>query len=352
LGLESSFSSSPNTDDLRLAASLRYSDLWSLGHTVSANYVVAPQDRTQQEVFAATYSAPVLGTPWTILVSGFSSNSNVAALGGTNVLGNGYQIGVRGIYRLPGSIYQTLGFGVDFKNFNQDIFVGNVNASTSPIRYLPLAIDYTAARETENTSLEVNAGVTLGLRVVKRALLAECEGSNGQTIPCLVDQFETRAPNSRENFLRFTFGASYTLTSKKDFIGIFKLNGQIADSPLVTNEQFGVGGQTSVRGYFVSEAVGDEGVNASVQGETPSFFDSGFIDELRLFGYSDFGYVRSQFPLAGQADDFRLLSVGAGVRIRLFEHFTGQAMFAAPLLDGPLTKTGQPRFTFSARGEF
>ncbi len=342
---------SPNTEDLRVAASLRYSDLWSLGHTIALNYVVAPENRQQQEVIAGSYSAPLIGTPWTILVSGFRSNSNVAALGGTNVLGNGYQVGIRGIYRLPSSLFQTLSFGVDWKDFNQDIRIGGAVASTAPVRYLPLTVEYAVAKETESTSFDATASASMGLRVVKRTLCFDA----GPGLPCIPDdQFTNRAANSRENFFRFNLLANFQAATKSDWVGAVRFSAQISDSPLVTNEQYAVGGLTSVRGYFVSEAVGDDGVNFGFEGRAPSFASliGGPLDELRVFGFVDVGYVRVRQPQPEQASHFTLFSGGAGVRLRLFDAITGEALVAVPMTDGPLTGAGKPRFTFSARGQF
>lgn len=342
---------SPNTEDLRLAANFRYSDLWGAGHTVGFNYVVSPENRQQQEVFAASYTAPIWGTRWSVLVSGFASNSNVAALGGTNVLGNGYQVGARAIYRLPGETFQTLSFGVDFKNFNQDIVIPNAGTVRTPIRYLPLVLEYQLARQTENSSFDGTATVTAGLRAIRRQLCL----SDTAAVNCVPeDQFTRRTVNGFENFMRFNLLLNYSRASKSDFLGTFRFSGQVADGALVTNEQFAVGGLTSVRGYFVSESVGDEGANVQVEGALPSLAGriGGPVDELRLFGFTDYGYVRIRSPLAGQTADFELLSIGLGVKMRLFEHFVGQALFASPMLEGPLTKSNRPRFTFTAKGEF
>ena len=40
---------SPSTEPLRVIGSVRYTDLWRIGHTVSASYIVSPQDRHQTE---------------------------------------------------------------------------------------------------------------------------------------------------------------------------------------------------------------------------------------------------------------------------------------------------------------
>src|SRR3546814_14538001 len=90
---------SANTEPLRLLGTVRYNNLWQAGHAISGTYVVSPQNRENTEVFAGSYLAPVWNTPWSLLLYGYKSNSNIASLGGTNVLGDGYSIGLREILR-------------------------------------------------------------------------------------------------------------------------------------------------------------------------------------------------------------------------------------------------------------
>ncbi|MCT6962764.1 hypothetical protein M1742_24825, partial [Salmonella enterica subsp. enterica serovar Typhimurium] len=80
---------SADTPELRTIANVRYDNLWQAGHAISATYIVAPQNRNAAEVYALSYLAP-LSTSWSLLGSGYKSNSNANTLGGTNVLGKGH----------------------------------------------------------------------------------------------------------------------------------------------------------------------------------------------------------------------------------------------------------------------
>lgn len=343
---------SPNTTDLRLTAGLRTTNLWQAGHSLSFTYAVAPRNRAESEVFSLSYTAPMIGTPWTLLAYGYKSNSNVAALGGTNVLGNGYQIGVRGIYRLPSTAtFQTLSIGVDYKNFEQDIFVAGENVGSAPIQYLPLVLEYSLTREREQSTINFVLGTTMGLRLVKQVNCIEIT-PNAPCVP--VDQFQTREINSFENFVRLNAEVNGTFATQKDFVLALRLAGQVADSHLVTNEQFGIGGLTTLRGYFLSEAVGDDGIVGSTEIRLPSLASSlgEFVDEARGFAFVDAGHVKVRSALPEQKDSFDLVSVGGGVKLRLFNLFTGEFLLGVPLIDGASTKAGKLRATFSAKGEF
>lgn len=344
----------PLTKPLRITASLSYADLWKQGHTVSATYVVAPQDRRQSEVFLASYTAPLHGTPWTLSLSGYKSNSNVAALGGVNVLGNGYQIGVRAIYRLPGDkVLQSLNFGFDYKNFKQNTSVADQLAQRQPIEYLPLAAGYGLSLGTDKTNLDLNIAVTAGFRAFKRIRCFDPDPA-----VCAqgfeFDQFKNKGTDSDENFVHANLDLTLRHAFKHDFIGTMRLYGQIADSHLIPNEQFSIGGMSTVRGYLLSEGVGDIGYATSLQLDGPSIASGlpSFVDELRLFGFVDHGQVRMINPGPDETRFTSLLSVGGGARIKLFKHISGELAVGLPLRNGPNSPSDSVRTTFSAKSEF
>ncbi|WP_293882158.1 ShlB/FhaC/HecB family hemolysin secretion/activation protein [Sphingomonas sp.] len=362
------------TSRLRLSGSTRYTDVFKLGHTLSANFIFAPQRKSDSSVVAASYVAPLLDSPWTLSISGYRSNSDIAALGGTNVLGNGYQVGVRAAYRLPvktGS--QSIGFALDFKNFNQDVLVGGVSVGRTPIRYIPLTVDYSAfggdsessfAKKFGTSTFGVTAGATLGLRAIKRQLCidtsvgqskvvdrSQCNSSLPNRI--LSDQFTNSAVSSSENFVHFNLGFNYSLATPSDWVFASSWNVQIADVHLVTNEQFSAGGRSTVRGYFESEAVGDQGFVSTFELAGPSLATllGKSVDELRAYAFVDSAYIRSLSVLPGVNSTTRLLGVGGGARLRLFDHISGEVIVGVPLNAGPASKKGEPRMVFVVRGE-
>jgi hemolysin activation/secretion protein len=344
----------PSTEPLRVTGSLSYSDLWYQGHTIAASYVVAPQDPSQSQAVAGSYTAPIHGTPWTLSLSGYWSNSNVAALGGTNVLGNGYQVGLRAIYRLPNEkVLQNFNFGFDYKNFKQNAMIADQLAQQQPIEYLPLAAGYGLSLGSDKTNLDVNLGITAGFRVFKRVRCYDPDPTvcaNGYAF----DQFKNKGTDSDENFVHANLDLTLRQAFKHDFVGTLKLYGQVADSHLIPNEQFAIGGMSTVRGYLLSEAVGDLGYVVSVQLDGPSLAPKlpGFVDELRLFTFLDHGQVRIMNPLPDEIRSTSLLSVGGGARLKLFKHFTGELAVGVPLRTGPNTSSDSVRTTFSAKGEF
>jgi len=365
---------SANTRPLRLSGSTRYTDMWQLGHTLQANFIVAPQRRSDSSVIAASYTAPILGSPWTLSVSGYKSNSNIAALGGTNVLGNGYQIGARAGLRLPArDSSQSVGFAVDYKDFEQDVLFGGVSVGKTPIRYVPITLDYSIfgsdadskfAKRIGNATFGVTASATLGFRAIKRLLCIDTTGGQSQVVDrakcgtapnfVLDDQFTNSSVFSSENFVHFNVGFNYSLATSSDIVLTTSWNMQVSDVHLVTNEQFSAGGRSTVRGYFESEAVGDQGFVSTFELAAPSLapYLGKYVDELRIYAFSDSGYVRTLSTLPGTDNVAKLLSVGGGARLKVFNRLYGEVLVGWPLNAATTTRKGEPRTVFVVRGEF
>lgn len=342
---------SPNTAPLRLTGSTRYTNLWQLGHTLTAGFSIAPERLSDSAAIFGSYSAPLIGTPWTLILSGYKSNSNIAALGGTNVLGNGYQIGAQAIYRLPfDRDYHAFRVGIDYKDFKQDIGLRGTTISNAPISYVPMTLGYNASISREKSALDVSLATTLGLRVIKRITCFD------PTAPiCLPeDQFTNREVDSTENFAHINLDMTYTASFPGDWVSEVKFSGQYSDSHLVSNEQFSIGGLSTVRGYYQSEAVGDRGIAGSIEFRAPSLatYLGTFVDELRFFSFMESGIVSVIDPLPDTQSVFHIGSFGGGLRVKILGRFTGEVMVGLPVASTNETKKGEPRYTFSVKGEF
>lgn len=331
-----------DTKPLRVSGTVRYSDLWQLGHTVSFTYLTAPERMSDAQVFAGSYLAPVWGTPWNVLVYGYNSNSDVATFGGATVLGKGYAIGVRGIYQLPSpaNLAQSLNFGADFKHFDEDVILTSGDPTQTPIDYVPFVLSYSLQYAGQVSSANVTVSGTAGLRGL---------GSGA-------GDFDQKRFHGAANFVHLNLDADYTRSLGNDQSIFLRVSGQLANQPLVSSEQFSAGGLTSVRGYLQSEVVGDDGVLGQAELRFPSFapvlkFVPG-LDEWRFYVFADAAKLWVQDPLADQQDRFTLYSVGVGSRMQLLDHIKGDLVIGWPLRDGPVHDYAHPYAFFSVKSEF
>ena len=90
------------------------------------------------------------------------------------------------------------------------------------------------------------------------------------------------------------------------------MRGQYQYSPdaLISGEQFGLGGLSSVRGTAIERPIsGDKGVSATLEITTPELMPG-----LRLLGFVDAGWLGNNNPTPPKPTTDRLASVGLGLR--------------------------------------
>ncbi|SFS13473.1 Hemolysin activation/secretion protein [Dyella sp. OK004] len=326
---------SADTPVLRTIGNVRYDNLWQRGHAISATYIVAPQDRNAAEVYALSYLAPV-GDGWSLLGSGYKSNSNANTLGGTTVLGKGNAVSLQATRLLPtlGTYSQSLSFGVSRKHFDQNISIGS-QTSKVPITYFPAAVTYNGQRIGEKSS----TGFTLAGNFGWRGM-----GSDRNA-------FDNQRFNARQNFAYLRADFNYTRVFKGDYSLAFRASGQLADSPLISSEQFAAGGASSVRGYLSAEDTGDNGAIGSVELRSPSIASwvGDAVNDWRFHFFIDGSRVLLIDPLPDQRGRFTLLSTGVGTRFVLFRYLNGELEYAYPLKDGARTKAHDGRLLFNVK---
>lgn len=361
------------TDPIRLNASLRHTNLFQLGHTIAVTYAVSPRQRSDSEAFSGTYSAPIWGTPWSILLIGRTSNTETAALGGVDVLSDGYEIGVRGIRILPqfGNFSHSFTFGFDHKLANEDTVIGDADPLQAPIRTWPLSASYTLQHNTENAQASATLGVTAGIRGLGSGVF-EFQGNTPRcaAVPtpndCTPDQIAEDQANARDgrrafsepNFVVASLGADYTRNLGNDWLATVRFNGQYSNGPLIPAEQFSSGGLNTVRGYLISELTGDDGLQGTLEFRTPSI--SPFLyerlgrnfDQLRVFAFVDGAMTRRRRALPGEDSSGSLGSAGGGFLVDMFGVIQSNLVVAIPFIEGAVSGAGDPRFTFSVRAEF
>jgi hemolysin activation/secretion protein len=324
---------SSDTTPLRLDASLSYDNLFQRGDTISLSYQIAPQDPNNAEVFSGSYLARLPGTDAvTLLLYGLVSNSNVATVGSTNVVGKGQVVGLRSIVTLPGAagFFDTLSAGMDYKHFDQNVTLGG-STLPSPITYYPLTASYSASWQGAASQTQFDIGPTLSIRGL---------GSDPNT-------FDNKRYLAESNFIYVRGDLSRLQTLFRGFQIYAKTQFQLANEPLVNSEQFSVGGQDTVRGYLESEVLGDNAIIGSLEIRTPAITALGpKVTDWRVYGFAEGGQASILDPLPQQQAIFDLASVGVGTRVQLVDHLNGLVDVALPLITSVNTTADRPRVEF------
>lgn len=331
---------SANTTALRVNGSVTDNNFLQRGDSLALSFQVAPERAADAKVFSTYYLTRFTGVAGlSLMLQGTKQDSNISTLGGAAVTGRGETLGARALLRLPGAkaFVQSLALGIDYKHFDQTLRVAG-NALVAPITYWPLSLNYNAAVFGEKRETDLNLGVTLHLRGL---------GSNPA-------EFSNRRYQAEGNFLFLRGEISHTreLTHGAQLFG--RLQGQLANQPLLDSEEFSGGGLGTARGYLESEGVGDSALFGTVELRSPPLVNgtSGPFTEFRVYLFGDGGFLTLHDPLPQQDAHYHLASLGLGARFRLQSRVQGSLDAGAPLLTQAQSRRGDLRFTFRLWSDF
>lgn len=332
---------SGDTSRTRLGTMLRYDNLWQREHSLTLNAQVAPEDLDESEVLSLSYLFRLPGQDDLMALYAVRSRSNVAAVGDLSVIGNGDIHGARYIVPLRGreNFFHSLTLGIDRKDFLESVVLQGADALNTPISYTPIVVEYSSTRQSKNGIVEFGAGTTIGLRNVL--------GNNEQ-------EFADKRFKASASYLALRLHAGSTRKLPGGFTLAGEIDSQFASGPLISSEQFGAGGQDGVRGYRESEALGDDGLRASVELRRPfpSSWAGKNFDEFYALGFVEAAVLRIQEPLPQQTDEFNLLGAGVGLRAKLRKRFRLGLDIAHAFEAAAYTRKGERRAHFSAVYEF
>lgn len=355
-----------NTKALRASTTARYENLWQLGHSLTLTGQLAPQRPEESYSFSASYLARIADMERLSLLfsalkaEGTTSIPGAAASGAAVANSPTLQLGARAVLTLPPreSFFHTFNVGLDYKESDQSTRIAGQTLG-SPLHYVTAAATYSATYQGEKSLTALTADLVLGLR-----------GLGSDPV-----EFDRKRFNAREDFVALKADLSHTFELDKGFELFGKAAGQLSDQPLVSSEQFGLGGLDSVRGYLESENVGDNGLFGSIEFRTPNLVslwtpapdkeptpDSAPeprfqpFDEVRLFSFVDAGFATLNDPLPEERDSFDAWSFGAGVNFKSFKYLNGSVVLALPMttqaVSSDYTQSRDPRVLFRFWGEF
>jgi hemolysin activation/secretion protein len=329
-----------DTTDLRFNASVSFDNLWQREHGLTLNYQTSPKDTDEVEVWVANYLYKPSRSSDLILLYAVDSDSDVATVGGVGVLGNGRIYGTRYIHPMSpsGDIYHSLIAGFDYKDFEDNVLLSGVETDeiATAIDYGLFSINYTGSYLGTSSPTEFNFGLNFGLRGF----------FNNEK------EFEQKRTGADPNFWKLTGQLDRRFDLLESEYGLrTRLGGQFAGEPLISNEQFAMGGADTVRGYFEADVLVDQGIIGSVELESPLLFQEylEIVNYLQWFTFIDYSTGRIREALPDQDDTFDLMGIGAGLRFTLWHQLDASFAWARPLKSTNSTEEDDDRMVFSVK---
>jgi hemolysin activation/secretion protein len=341
--LELNNRSTQETTDLRLNAMIRYDNLWQKEHSIGLQYQTSPEDMDEVQVVAGSY---VLPTPWNhdhvLALYGIWSDSDTAFGEGFEVVGKGNIFGARYILPLPPYklLTHNVTLGMDYKDFEETTgFQEAEDDVRTPMTYAPLSFSYSASLLDRWGRTSLSAGLNMSLR----GLVSDQR------------EFEDKRYRAKGNYVCGTLGLERMQNLPLD-MGLFvKVDGQVADQPLISNEQYSAGGMGSVRGYKETEVLGDDAFHATVEFSAPDLSDLFKVSEHVEFTpylFYDMAALHIRAPLEGQDESPFIQGAGIGVRGYISRFLEYESDWAVALSDTDDTEKGDNLFHFKVKCAF
>jgi hemolysin activation/secretion protein len=337
------------TGQHRLGLGMQYANLFGLDHVLSLNYGTSVEKPSQVAIFSIGYRIPLysLGDSVDIIIakSNVNAGTSPTVAGPLAFSGKGDIYGLRYNWLLPrkGEFSQRLVLGLDLKAFQNNCVIAGApicGAAGVDVTSRPVSATYSGqwARPGEQSDFSLSyiqnvPGAGMGNSAQFAAARPSPSGGSG-------------AP---ANFSIVKAGASHFQSLPQDWQMRIAASAQYSRQSLISGEQFGIAGSTSVRGFSEREVARDTGYYANFEVYTPNVGpDIGYKDaSVRLLGFYDMGYAANN-PLQGETKQkSAIASAGMGIRFAVQKNFNWRFDFAQVIDEGGAKVRGARKASFA-----
>jgi hemolysin activation/secretion protein len=267
-------------------------------------------------------------------------------------------------------VHSSLSFGVDFKtydapsfstnltyftlyaldNFGNPVLVTNQTIrlpanSRAQLDYVPLSIGWSASRPDDWGGFAFNYNESIFLTPLASAR----------------NSFQTVAGSTSAGGDYTTINAGLIRQQKLtgDWSASLNLNGQWSSAPLISNEQFALGGTGGVRGYQEGEIYGDTGWRGQFDLRAPPI-NVGYLPtqngdvpaELRCSWFMDYGQAFLMDRSSSANLSYTQWGTGLGFIFTAGSHVSARLVLAWALLDSATITAGSAQVYFNVGFQF
>lgn len=288
-------SGTEDTEEVRMTLGYQQSNLFDRDQMLTASFTTAPEDTSKASQFGISYRLPLYqhGAALEFLISSSDVDSGEVA---DNFEISGKGTVVSAVYTRPiltdGSFNHDWSVGVQDKLFENNLSFAGIPLG-SDVRSRPLTLKY-------RLSNRINSAAVSGYF----ALVANIAGgSDNEDEDYAINRVGAAADWSVVRFggdYSYFFGSNWRLTGR--------LDAQFSSEVLISGEQFGVGGMSSLRGFEERSVLGDSGINLRLEAWAPP------LAGVQLIGFLDFAKVELENPQIGEEESLSPSSYGLGLR--------------------------------------
>ncbi|MSQ52838.1 MAG: ShlB/FhaC/HecB family hemolysin secretion/activation protein [Betaproteobacteria bacterium] len=337
------------TGQHRLGVGMQYANLWGLDHVLSLNYGTSVEKQDQVSIFSISYRVPLyaLGDSIDVIVakSDVNAGTSPTVAGPLNFAGKGDIYGLRYNLLLPrsGEFSHRVVFGLDMKAIQNNCTIAGAalcGSAGQDVTSRPVLVTYSGqwARPGEQSDFSLNytqniAGAGMGKS--KQFALARPSPSGGS--------------GASANFSLVKATASHFQSLPEDWQMRIAGSAQYSRQSLISGEQFGIAGSSSVRGFSEREVARDTGYYANFELFTPNLGPAiGYKDaSVRLLHFYDLGYAVNNTLQGEDKQKSAIASVGMGIRFAVQKNFNWRFDFARVVDQGGAKVRGARKAAFA-----
>jgi hemolysin activation/secretion protein len=298
LGASISNAGSSSTGHDRLTLTAGHTNLFNRDHTFIGAYTTSLENPSDVRQLGLAYKVPLYAQGGVVGAS-YTRSDVVGTFGSFTSSGAGHTLGVNyTLYLAPqGGRRSYVTLGIDDKVFDASKINDIVVPGALDRRSRPITLGYTARTETDTAVWGYSADLSWNTGW----------GDNN-------DVLSYRSEDPRIDTVHFKAlhgAASYTAPFARTWLWSVRGQAQYSPDVLISGEQFGLGGLSSVRGTEIERPIsGDSGIAGTFEITTPELASG-----LRALGFLDAGYIANNNPTsANKPSSDRLASLGVGLR--------------------------------------
>ena len=311
-------------------------NLFNTDQAVTGTLTTAPEDTGATLQFGINYSIPLYQHGASINLLFSDSDSSGQTGGGDDSgqglvpgVGGGQALEITGEGRVYGAIYNrpmltdssynhSWSIGVQHKNFDNTSEFESEEITGADIISVPLELGYSFNRRAPGTAF------------FGTVMLAQEIGDDDT-------EYENDRLEAEAGWLGLRYDVTYDLLFAEEFLFHVGLSGQQTDALLVSGEQYGLGGEATLRGFEERSITGDSGYRMTLE----VWFPPITISNLRFLAFTDLGHTEyNDGSIEGnEGIDFDVASTGLGMYWAWKESFSASLNYGYILEGGGLDPT-------------
>ena len=282
------------TGDYRLSFGYQHSNLFDRDHSVTLSYTTSPDYWSDVRQFGIFYRIPLYSLGGSLHAYYTDSSANSGTIDSFDVSGSGSFYGLQYRQALPkiGDYSHSVFVGLDDKDFGSDVTLLGVQIGVD-VRSRPLTLGYAGKWKKANT--ELTGSISWFSNT----------GSGASNDDATYTASRAGA-DSGWSKINIQASVEHSFTNQWKATAVFQY--QDTSDALISGEQFGLGGASTIRGFAEREIAGDRGHLLRVEVWAPKFKNN-----IQPFAFVDSGKLSLVEPIAGTPDDQALSSAGIGL---------------------------------------